>query len=74
VEKIVEVPVDRVVEKIVEVIREVPIYKDVIKKVDTGNIRVEIKEIEVIKEVPIIKEVFVYHQLLNTHERILYNF
>lgn len=63
VEKIVEVPVDRVVEKIVEVIREVPIYKDVIKKVDTGNIRVEVKEIEVIKEVPIIKEVFVIKEV-----------
>lgn len=63
VEKIVEVPVDRVVEKIVEVTKEVPIYKEIIKEVQTGEVRVEIKEVEVIKEVPIVKEVFVIKEV-----------
>jgi hypothetical protein len=77
VEKIVEVPVDRIVEKIVEVDRivevpvdriveitkEVPIYKEIIKEVQTGGVRVEIKEIEVIKEVPVIQEVFVIKEV-----------
>jgi hypothetical protein len=77
VEKIVEVTVDRIVEKIVEVDRivevpvdriveitkEVPIYKEIIKEVQTGGVRVEIKEIEVIKEVPVIQEVFVIKEV-----------
>jgi len=63
VEKIVEVPIDRVIEKVVEVTKEVPIYKEIIKEVQTGGVRVEIKEVEVIKEVPIIKEVFVIKEV-----------
>ena len=77
VEKIVEVPVDRIVEKIVEVDRivevpvdriveitkEVPIYKEVVKEVQTGGVRVEIKEVEIIKEVPVIQEVFVIKEV-----------
>lgn len=78
VEKIVEVPVDRIVEKIVEVpvekivevIKEVPIYKEVIKEVQTGGVRVEIKEIEVIREVPIIKEVFVIKEVPGDNEEL----
>jgi hypothetical protein len=77
VEKIVEVQVDRIVEKIVEIDRivevpvdriveitkEVPIYKEIIKEVQTGGVRVEIKEIEIIKEVPVIQEVFVIKEV-----------
>jgi len=65
VEKIIEVPVDRIVEveKIIEVIKEVPIYKEVIKEVQTGGVRVEIKEVEIIKEVPVIQEVFVIKEV-----------
>ena len=63
VDRIVEVPVDRVIEKIVEVVKEVPIYKEIIKEVETGGVRVEIKEIEVIKEVPVIQEVFVIREV-----------
>ena len=69
IEKIVEVPVDRIVEKIVEVDRiveitkEVPIYKEVVKEVQTGGVRVEIKEVEIIKEVPVIQEVFVIKEV-----------
>jgi len=59
VEKIVEVPVDR----IVEITKEVPIYKEVVKEVQTGGVRVEIKEVEVIKEVPVIQEVFVIKEV-----------
>jgi len=78
VEKIVEVPVDRVVEKIVEVpiekivevIKEVPIYKEVIKEVQTGGVRVEIKEVEVIREVPIIKEIFVIKEVPGDNEEL----
>jgi len=63
VDRIVEVPVDRFIEKIVEVVKEVPIYKEIIKEVETGGVRVEIKEIEVIKEVPVIQEVFVIREV-----------
>jgi hypothetical protein len=59
VDRIVEVPVDR----IVEITKEVPIYKEIIKEVQTGGVRVEIKEIEVIKEVPVIQEVFVIKEV-----------
>lgn len=78
VEKIVEVPVDRIVEKIVEVpiekivevIKEVPIYKEIIKEVQTGGVRVEIKEVEVIREVPIIKEIFVIKEVPGDNEEL----
>jgi len=63
VDRIVEVPVDRFIEKIVEVVKEVPIYKEIIKEVETGGVRVEIKEVEVIKEVPVIQEVFVIREV-----------
>ena len=75
VEKIVEVPVDRIVEKfvevdrivevdrVVEIIKEIPVYKELVKEVQTGGVRVEIKEIEVIKEVPVIQEVFVIKEV-----------
>jgi hypothetical protein len=59
VEKIVEVPVDRVV----EVVKEIPIYKEVIREVPNGQVRVEIKEVEIIKEVPVIKEVYVLKEI-----------
>lgn len=57
VEKIVEVPVDR----IVEVIKEVIVYKEVIREVPNGEVRVEVRE--VIKEVPVIKEVYVLKEI-----------
>jgi hypothetical protein len=56
-EKIVEVFVDR----IVEVIKEVPVYKEVIREVPNGEVRVEVRE--VIKEVPVIKEVYVLKEI-----------
>lgn len=58
-EKIVEVFVDRVV----EVIKEVPVYKEVIREVPNGEVRVEVREVEVIKEVPVVKEVYVLKEI-----------
>ena len=66
-EKIVEGFVDRVIEVVkevpVEVIKEVTVYKEVIREVPNGEVRVEVREVEVIKEVPVIKEVYVLKEV-----------
>jgi len=63
-EKIVEVFVDR----IVEVVKEIPVYKEVIREVPNGEVRVEVRE--VIKEVPVIKEVYVLKEIMTNNPEL----